>query len=89
MTWAVYKFPFAIDDRVVIPMPPRARILSVQVQHGVPCLWALVDFAVLEAQPYAFRIYGTGHPVDNAGEYIGTFQMNGGDLVFHMFREAV
>jgi hypothetical protein len=31
-------------------------------------------------------IYGTGHPVSGAPKtYIGTFQIAGGDLVFHAF----
>jgi hypothetical protein len=86
MTWTIHKFPFSVDDRVVIPMPSGARILSVQVQRGTPCLWAMVR-PELTPHPVAFRIYGTGHPIDNAGDFIGTFQM--GELVFHMFREAV
>lgn len=32
-----------------------------------------------------FRIKGTGHAADDIGDYIGTFQLNGGSLVFHLF----
>jgi hypothetical protein len=31
-------------------------------------------------------VYGTGHPVvDEPRKYVGTFQMRGGLLVFHVF----
>ena len=33
-----------------------------------------------------FVTYGTGHDVpDEPGQYVGTFFMNGGSLVFHVF----
>lgn len=39
----VYKYPLDIQDEVVIMMPKCARVLSVQVQNGRPCLWAAID----------------------------------------------
>jgi hypothetical protein len=31
-------------------------------------------------------MYGTGHDMpDDPGQYVGTFQMHGGALVFHLF----
>ena len=33
-----------------------------------------------------FEMYGTGHPMPaNPGEYVETFQMDGGALVWHVF----
>lgn len=43
----IWKFPFEIDDVVLIEMPHDPQILSVQVQHGQPCIWAL-----REAKPW-------------------------------------
>lgn len=35
-----------------------------------------------------FAIYGTGHVQESiCGEYIGTFQLHSGALVFHVFEE--
>jgi len=61
-----------------------ASLLTVAVQDGAPCIWALVD----PAQPSRerrIRIYGTGHSINEPGRYIGTFQLLGGTLVFHVF----
>jgi hypothetical protein len=82
----IYKYPFTVDDRIRISMPRAAELLTVQVQHDQPCLWARVDLnAPAEERPFA--IFGTGHPIpgDFSGRYVATFQMNGGWLVFHLF----
>ncbi len=79
----VYKYPLAIESS--IPMPEGAQVLSVQTQHGQVQLWALVD---PDATPVSrkFRIVGTGDPIKgDPGVFIDTFQMSGGDLVFHVF----
>jgi hypothetical protein len=82
---AVWKITLQIDGMIEIGMPRGAQALAVQTQHGQPQLWALVD---TEA-PYEtrqFRIAGTGHPIDESvGAYVGTFQLHGGALVFHVF----
>lgn len=84
---AIYKYPVGISDEIQISIPQNAEILCVQMQYDTPCIWALVDKTAINGFRY-FRWYGTGHPVkDNPGKYIGTVQMNGGSLVFHLFEE--
>jgi hypothetical protein len=86
-TWkTIWKFPIQVQDQVIVDMPHGAALMCVQVQNGVPCLWALVD----PDQPLKarrFRVYGTGHPLDPDGVefYVGTFQISEGSLVFHVF----
>jgi hypothetical protein len=65
-------------------MPEGAEILTVQMQNGEPCLWALVD-AHLPTTNRKILIRGTGHDASGVGRYISTFQMKGGALVFHAF----
>lgn len=85
----VYKYAIPIDDHFTINLPQGAQLLSVQAQHDTPCIWALVDpSAPIEAR--SFRLAGTGHPIhDNELEgtfkHVGSFQMRGGTLVFHLF----
>lgn len=83
----VYKYPLDIQDEVVVMMPKDARVLSVQVQNGRPCLWAAVDQNELTSEERWFRIAGTGHPIqdDVVDGFIGTIQMYDGRLVFHVF----
>ena len=85
----IFKFPFEIVDKLVLTMPKGAKVLSVQMQSNQPCLWAIVDKgAPMETRE--FRLAGTGHdlPDDailNTMKFIGTFQMYGGSLIFHLF----
>ena len=79
----IYKYKLVPAETQAIIMPEGAKVLTVQVQRGCPCLWALVEST---NPPIArhFRIYGTGENFVH-GEYIGSFQLAGGDLVFHVF----
>lgn len=82
---AIWKYPLALRDVQGIDMPSGANILCVQVQAGVPCLWAIVDTEARNVMR-RIRIVGTGHPIEVEGEpYIGTFQIHDGALVFHAF----
>lgn len=78
----IWKFEAPVDDALTIAMPLGADVLSVQVQAGVPCIWARVDPGMpLESRAFCWR--GTGHPADVLGPFIGTIQMH--TLVFHLF----
>lgn len=84
--YQVWKFPFNVTDRIAITMPKSARILSVDLQRGQPCVWALID-PEKPKRKRRFRLAGTGHPIpyEECERFVGTFQMRGGDLVFHLF----
>jgi hypothetical protein len=88
----VYKFPIPVEDSGRIEMPKGAKILKIQVQHGTPCMWALVD-SKAPKEMREFRIVGTGQHIELSPylelTYIGTFQVNGGHLVFHVFEDRV
>lgn len=84
----IYKYPLEIKDEQIIDLPPNHTILSVQMQNDVLCLWALVEPSNYMTTEVKIRIYGTGHPVDEEGEFLGTFQderMNG-YFVGHVFK---
>ena len=74
MNKRIWKYQIPIADDFRLKMPDGARILTVQIQEGGPCIWAVED---PEAVPriYHFRIVGTGHEFSTEGWiYIGTFQ---------------
>jgi hypothetical protein len=82
----IWKFPLDVSDSISIEMPVGATILSVQMQNGQLCAWALVD----ESAPHEtrrFRMYGTGHPVnmDDIRNFVCTFLIHNERLVFHLF----
>lgn len=83
MAKTVWKVEALIDGTVTIPS--GAQFLDIQVQKGTPMIWVLVDPTAPKINMNV-SIYGTGHPMpDDPGRYIGTFQVQGGDLVFHAF----
>lgn len=85
---AVWKYEIPIDDSFIIAMPREAKLLCIMVQHGQPQLWALVD-PTLAVSERRFRLAGTGHEIDeDIRSHVGSFQMIGGDLVFHVFEIA-
>ena len=81
----VYKYPFRIEDRFVLHLPPGFQILKVECQAGVPCMWVLVNSGC-PAESVPFRIYGTGHDIKigEIGDHVATFQQ--GEFVWHLFR---
>jgi hypothetical protein len=88
MKRVIWKYPIEITDDQSIDMPSYAEILSVQIQNGVPCIWALVD-PDGEKETRKFEIFGTGNPimVDIGVErtFIGSFFSHDNKLVWHLF----
>lgn len=83
---SIWKFELAETKEQLLFMPTGAIPLSVQVQNGIPYLWALVDTDKAREHRRVL-IRGTG---DDAFEctrehFVDTFQMEGGKLVFHVF----
>lgn len=81
----IWKFPIKTTDTQRVEMPVGTKLLDVQVQGDTPCLWGLVDPG---AQKIArlIRVFGTGHGINgDPGEYVGTYQLLEGRLVFHVF----
>jgi len=79
-------FKYQLDPtQMEIEMPVGARLLCIQTQKGIPCLWAQVNESNQMTKRY-FKTYGTGHDLpDFPGDYVGTYQLFGGDLVFHVY----
>lgn len=84
----IWKFPLEVTDEQRVEMPEAAEILCVQVQGGVPCIWARVIPDAMKKKR-TIAIYGTGHPmkVRQCDTYVGTFQLQGGALVFHVYSD--
>lgn len=86
----IWKFRLPLQDSFDLHLAEGAEVLSVQMQHGEPQVWVRTPAKAILPEyptpPRRFYLHGTGHEVsDNAGRFIGTFQLNGGALVFHLF----
>lgn len=85
----IYKYQLDLSKTVSHEMPEGAEILTVGLQQHEIILWARV---ALERRGHegpketrTFRIYGTGHPIQDETEveYIGT--LYDGPFVWHVF----
>ena len=85
----IWKFPIPITDHFEITMPEGSQVLSFQTQKGEPYIWVLVDPSQLPGSK-KFRLAGTGHMIEEEGgyKYIGSTQMMGGDLIWHLFEKV-
>lgn len=88
MVKKIFKYDLVIEYKQVVKLPAGANILSVQSQYESPKIWALVDPSLPLVERH-FELFGTGHDVPcDMGverEFIGTFQLNQGEFVFHLF----
>lgn len=79
--------PENLPDTFELELPIGARLLSFQLQHGVPTLWVLLN-PDNKIERRRFHLIGTGHPVPAVHLFfIGTIQLLGGDMVKHLFEE--
>lgn len=81
-------YPLSVTNTQQFEIPEDSEFLTVQMQRGQPCLWAIVD----TEKPKIIRnvhIVGTGHEITFSVaecKYVGTFQPSD-DLVFHVFAD--
>ncbi len=82
----VYKYPLGIKSSASIVMLKNTEILKLDLQNNQPCIWAIVDINQTEMKARTFRTYGTGQALEaHPGEYIDSYQVDDGKLVFHVF----
>lgn len=94
MTRSIWKFPlFTKKDNITVGinadiiMPVGAEVLCVQTQYNSPYLWVVVDTEA-EKEMRSFTLLGTGEDfTKHPGRYLGTFQLDGGNYVIHVFEK--
>lgn len=84
MDRTIWKYGVEPAVAFEVDLPVGAEFLSVQAQFGEPQMWWLVDPKAPTTRR-RFAVHGTGHAVSGAKTYLGTFQMRGGELIFHLF----
>lgn len=81
----VWKYELDITDLQRVTMPDEAEILTVQVQGGTPYMWARVNPNAIMVDRW-FATHGTGRLIpETTDTYIGSYQIESGVLVFHVF----
>ena len=80
----IWKYEIQTTNVQTIDMPTGATILCVQIQDGVPCIWAMVESKHGSLEMRTIVIYETGYQIDRPDlRYIGTYQDD--IFVFHVF----
>ncbi len=84
----IWKFPLLVEDEQIINVPKGAQLLHIETQYNTPCLWAMVD-ELREKEPIKIFTCGTGQPINATvkQEYLGTYQLRGGQFIGHVFKE--
>jgi hypothetical protein len=80
----VWKFPLAYTPMSVLKVPRGGVPVHVAEQDGRPCVWIDVDTAAPQ-ETRIFHIRGTGHPVPSDAHYVGSWFVDSGQLVFHLY----
>lgn len=85
----IYKYGVHqnIGVTFTLDLPDNCRFLTAQLQHNQLQLWVLLRTEA-QTNPHKFVVYGTGWEIEeslNSLEYISTFQLENGALVFHLF----
>ena len=88
MSHTIYKYPFTIQDSFTKLLPVNSKVLRVAPQNGIPTMWVLHSSNTDVISARTFRIFGTGHFIENISSlvYIGTFDLNYG--TWHVFEEV-
>jgi len=82
---SIWKFRIPATDKFMLSMPRGAEIIAFQAQDDKPYIWAIVDQGA-EDEKREFILLGTGHEFEKVpSQYIGTAQILGGALVWHLF----
>lgn len=87
----IFKYSIPIKDFFSISLPLGSKILTVQIQQNNPYIWVLQDTNYSFSKCKGFRLFGTGHEIDedkwDTCNYVGTFQMKDGHEVWYLFVE--
>jgi hypothetical protein len=84
----IYKYPLVVEDVQELVLPFRSTILCVKVQDNLPVLYAIVNTQETEESTCYIYTIGTGnkmYSVENYKKYIGTYELDGGAFVGHVF----
>lgn len=86
----IYKYQLEIKDKQQLVFPEAAEIIALQVQDGIPCIWAKIPEIEygMGGKPTdetrTFITVGTGHLFSGDNLiYVGTYQL--GPFVGHVF----
>ena len=85
MRKVVYKHPLEIGGAARYGVNP-GRVVHVAVQRGVPCMWVEHILDVDGSLIVDVRITGMAFEATGAGRHVGSFLMDDGAFVGHVYQ---
>jgi hypothetical protein len=85
----IWKYQIPDKTEFALSMPKDSKVLCLKVQHGIACVWVLVD-TKKEPTQTRFEVFGTGWEIKKDVDYldyIDTWQIANGELIFHLFKD--
>ena len=87
----IWKFNISVDDEILHLMLPRdAQVVNVgngyigsESIKPFGLMWIEGSFKHFEEREFLFRVFGTGHPIPDKWEYVGTFFAD--EFVWHIY----
>jgi len=84
----ILKYQLPIAGKHEIFIPSIHKILTIQLQNGIPTLWVMVK-EISNPVWMNIKVFPTDYYFDCAGlEYIGTVQLEDGRIVLHYYYEV-
>jgi hypothetical protein len=84
----IYKYMVTFGDKTEFSAPSDFKALSLQMQNGVPCIWAIVDTQA-EMKTYTVYCLNTGETMLLGmilnSQYLGTVVLPREGLVKHFY----
>ena len=87
----ILKYQLEIKDEQKIKVPCCSKLLKLNVQKDVPCLWVLVDIDEIKSNNFEYKVLvmkvtGEEFKYDSDEmEYIDSFFIDDGCFVGHVF----
>lgn len=84
----IFKFRLKSESEQIVRMPAKSELMDIQVQSGVPVMWALVDDSS-EIIDVKINMYWTGDELVKSNSektFLATVQ--DGEIVCHFFMEV-
>ena len=82
----IWKYEFDGSIESTIKMPKDAKILTIQTQNDIPCIWISFNIKYineLESRVFETKGKGISFEDDDNLHYIGTYQVC--EYVFHVY----
>lgn len=87
MKQVIYKYKLDLAPIQSLELPKGSEILTLNVVNEDPYVWVLINDINAEKEIINFQTIGTGHEanVNQESEYLGTYFLNNGSFVAHVF----